>query len=284
MFSLIKLYFFSKTRLKQLTDSEQNSLKTNLELCKTLFLKKHFPSFSFSSVRHNVDQWLYQTLQHNEQLHSIDNYHDDQSFIENQLITYFHNELNKFDEILPSLNQHLNNPKLINRLQQRRNSIENILQEKMNHQEILQQIQKQINELTIDCNKEELLEKFNKTKENFNRIKNQEYFEIQPILGVRLELAIRTLDADLQLIEQILEGKTLEDIIPSGSLITTKISLQSNEPQIHQDTIDIRNNLSTIAKDIKVCRAIKNEKKMISEDLLRTDLVSDEKYSIDEWI
>jgi len=124
-----------------------------------------------------------------------------------------------------------------------------------------------INELKLDSNKEEIVQKFNKYKENFNQIKNQEYFEIQPILGTQLELAIRTLDADLQLLEQILDGKTLTDIIPNTSLITTKTSrqpIQSIESQI----IFIRDNLSIIAMDIKAYQ------KKIPQNLLRADIVS----------
>ncbi len=254
-----------------MTDDEQDSLKKNLKLSKSFFPKNTFSIHClFSSVRHNIDQWLQQTLQHNKQINAIDNYHNDQSFIENELLTnqliiYFHKELNIFNK---------NNPKLTNLFQQRINHIENILQEKKNHQEIFQQVHKQIieidqmiNELKLDSNKEEILRKFNKYKENFNQIKNQEYFEIQPILGTQLELAIRTLDADLQLLEQILDGKTLTDIIPNTSLITTKTSrqpIQSIESQI----IFIRDNLSIIAMNIKAYQ------KKIPQNLLRADIVS----------
>jgi hypothetical protein len=123
-----------------------------------------------------------------------------------------------------------------------------------------------INELKFDSKKEGFLQKFNQYKQDFNQIKNQEYLQIQTILGTRLELAIRTLDADLQLIEQIFDGKTLTDLIPSTSLITKKISRQPIQSQIHV----IRDNLSTIAMDIKACR---NEEK-IPQDLLRIDTVS----------
>jgi len=263
---------FFKNRLQQLTDAEQISLKRNLKLSKS-FCSKNFSLHSFfSSVRLNVDQWLQQTLQHNEQINTIDY---DQSLIENkllinQLITYLHNELNLFDKNFLSL---ILNPKLTNLFQQRIHSIETILQEKKNHQEIFQQVHQQIieinqmiNELKFDSKKEEFLQKFNQYKQDFNQIKNQEYLQIQTILGTRLELAIRTLDADLQLIEQILDGKTLTDMIPSTSLITTKISRQPIQSKIH----GIRDHLSTIAMDIKACR---NEEK-IPEDLLRIDTVS----------
>jgi len=223
-----------------------------------------FSSFSFSLARNNVDQWLQQ----------IDNYHDD------QLITYLHNELNKFNKNFISL---ILNKYLQNLFQQRINHIENILQEKKNHQDIFEQVHKQIieidqmiNELKIDLNKEEILQKFNRYKNDFNQIKNREYFQIQPILGIRLELAIRTLDVDLELIEQILDGKSLTDIIPNTSLITTKISrqpVQSIESQVYEDITFIRDNLSTIAMDIRACQTIISEKQM-SQDLLGTDIVN----------
>jgi len=238
------------------------------------FSQKFFSSFSL--VRDNVDRWLQQTLQHNEQ---IDNSHDD------QLITYLHNELNIFDKNFLSLifNKHLNNLKLTNLFQQRINHIENILQEQKNHQEIFEQVHKQIieidqmiNELKIDSDKEQIIEKYNKYKYDFNQIKNREYFEIQPILGTRLELAIRTLDADLELIQQILDGKTLTEIISNTSLITTKISrqpIQSIESQVHEDITFIRNNLSTIATNIRAYQTIISEKQ-IPQDLLAIDIVN----------
>ncbi len=228
------------------------------------FSQKIFSSFSFSLARDNVNQWLQQ----------IDNYHD------NQLTTYLHNELNKFDKNFISL---ILNKYLQNLFQQRINHIENILQEKKNHQDIFEQVHKQIieidqmiNELKIDSNKEEILQKFNKYKNDFNQIKNREYFQIQPILGIRLELAIRTLDVDLELIEQILDGKSLTDIIPNTSLITTKISrqpVQSIESQVHEDITFIRDNLSTIAMDIRACQTIISEKQM-PQDLLGIDIVN----------
>ncbi|CAF4440998.1 unnamed protein product, partial [Rotaria magnacalcarata] len=65
---------------------------------------------------------------------------------------------------------------------------------------------------------------------DFNQIQKHEYFEIQPIFRTHLELAIRTLDIDLQLIGQILNCKTLTDIIPNKSSIIIKTSLQSMAP------------------------------------------------------
>lgn len=232
----------------------------------------HFPhnfllSFSFSPARLTVDQWLQQTLQHNEQILKNS---PDESLINNQLITYLHNELDTFHKnfISPIPIDHLKNF-----LQQRLNHIENILHEKKNHQEILKQIDKQIieidqmiNEINIDP---KINNKFNKYKEDFNQIKKQEYLEIQPILGTQLELAIRTFDADLQLIEQLLNEQTLTDIFPV-------ISKTSHQPvlQIYKDLTLIRDNLSTLATDIKAYQIISNEKK-IPQDLLSMDIVND---------
>jgi hypothetical protein len=258
------------------------------------FLPKLSLSFYFFPVRLNVDQWLQQTLQHNEQIsaNTINNY--DQSFIENeslihQLTTYFHNELNLFHTnfISPTLISHLNRPKLTNIFHQRINHIENILQEKKNHQDIIKQVHKQIididqtiNEIKIDPNKEEILQnlnhKFNKYKQDFDQIKRREYFEIQPVLGTRLELAIRTLDADLQLLEKILDGETPTNMNPITSLITKKTSRQfgpSVESQTYKDITFIRANLSSITADIKTFQTIDNEKK-IRQDLLSIDTVN----------
>jgi hypothetical protein len=222
-------------------------------------------------VRLNVDQWLQTTLKHNEQINILDSH-------TNQLIPYLHNELNTFNK---DFINSFNNPKLISFFQQRINHIENILQEKQNHYKIFQQVQNQIieidqmiNENEINSEKDQILQKkFQKYKEDFNQIRKQEELEIQHRLGTRLELAIRTLNADLQLMEQILQGKMLTDIIPMTSLITTKISRQSIESQICKDITVIRDNLSTIATNIKARQVEINEKKT-PQDLLKTDTVS----------
>jgi len=131
-----------------------------------------------------------------------------------------------------------------------------------------------INENKINSEKDQILQKkFQKYKEDFNQIRKQEDLEIQHLLGTRLELAIRTLNADLQLMEQILQGKMLTDIIPMTSLITTKISRQSIESHIYKDITVIRDNLSTIATNIKARQVEINEKKT-PQDLLKTDTVS----------
>ncbi|CAF1562507.1 unnamed protein product, partial [Rotaria sp. Silwood1] len=117
---------------------------------------------------------------------------------------------------------------------------------------------------------------FYKYKNDFNQIQKHEYFAIQPIFRTHLELAIRTLDIDLQLIGQIFNGKTLTDIIPNKPSIIIKTSLQSMTPielQIDKDITLIRDNLSTIAMNMKNCQTIIHEKK-ISQDLLRIDMVS----------
>ncbi|UJR31391.1 hypothetical protein I4U23_018885 [Adineta vaga] len=102
----------------------------------------------------------------------------------------------------------------------------------------------------------------------------QEEREIQPLLGTRLELAIRTLDADLQLIEEILDGESTTNLIPTTSLIVTatpRLARQSNESELYQKMTITRHNLSTIAKDIQACRIITNEKHTL-QDLLRIEI------------
>jgi hypothetical protein len=203
----------------------------------------------------------------------------------NQLITYLHHELNIFNKNFISLilNKYFKNLELTNLFQQRINSIKNSLQEMKDHQEMIEQVHQQIididqmiNNMKNDSEKEEILQKYHKYKEDFNRIKDREYSEVQPILGTRLELAIRTLDTDLQLIEQLLDGKTLTDIIPGTSLITTKSSRQpvpSIESQIHEDVTLIRDNLSSMMADIKAYQSTTSEK-TTAQDLLKTDIVT----------
>jgi hypothetical protein len=234
-----------------MTDAEQISLKTNLKLGKSLSLNPFL--FILFLVRRNVDQWLQTTREHNEQINIHDN---------------LHNELNTFHK---DFINSLNNPKLIRFFQQQINHIENILQEKQNHQKIFQQVQNQIIEIDQMINENKILQKkFHKYKEDFNQIRKQEDLEIQPIFRTRLELAIRTLNADLQLMEQILQGKMLTDIIPMTSLIATKISRQSIESQIYKDITIIRDNLSAIATNIKA----QIDEKKTPQDLLNTDTVS----------
>ncbi|CAF5132779.1 unnamed protein product, partial [Rotaria sp. Silwood1] len=126
------------------------------------------------------------------------------------------------------------------------------------------------NEINIDSEKQEIFHNLNnqfyKYKNYFNQIQKYEYFEIQPIF--------QTLDTDLQLIGQILNGKTLTDIIPNKPSIIIKISLQSVAPielQIDKDITLILNNLSTIAMNMKNCQTIIHEKKIL-QDLLRIDI------------
>lgn len=202
----------------------------------------------------------------------------------NQLITYLHHELNIFNKNFISLilNKYFKNLELTNLFQQRINSIKNSLQEMKDHQEMIEQVHQQIididqmiNNMKNDSEKEEILQKYHQYKEDFNRIKDREYSEVQPILGTRLELAIRTLDTDLQLIEQLLDGKTLTDIMPGTSLITTKSSRQpvpSIESQIYEDVILIRDNLLSVMMDIKAYQSTTSEK-TTPQDLLKTDIV-----------
>ncbi|CAF3715268.1 unnamed protein product [Rotaria sp. Silwood1] len=149
--------------------------------------------------------------------------------------------------------------------------IKNVLNDQKYHQELIKSTHKQItNEINIDSEKQEIFHNLNsqfyKYKNYLNQIQKHEYFEIQPIF--------RTLDIDLQLIGQILNGKTLTDIIPNKPSIIIKTSLQSMTPielQIHKDITLIHDNLSTIAMNMKNCQTIIHEKKIL-QDLLRIDI------------
>ncbi|CAF5062629.1 unnamed protein product, partial [Rotaria sp. Silwood1] len=156
-----------------------------------------------------------------------------------------------------------------------------VLNDQKHHQELIKSAHKQItNEINIDSEKQEIFHNLNNQfyqyKNDFNQIQKHDYFEIQPIFQTHLELAIRTLDIDLQLIGQIFNGRTLTDIIPNKSSIIIITSLQSMTPielQISKDITLIRDNLSIIAMNMKNCQTIIHEKK-ISQDLLRIDIVS----------
>ncbi|CAF5056975.1 unnamed protein product, partial [Rotaria sp. Silwood1] len=110
-----------------------------------------------------------------------------------------------------------------------------VLNDQKHHQELIKSAHKQItNEINIDSEKQEIFHNLNNQfyqyKNDFNQIQKHEYFEIQPIFRTHLELAIRTLDIDLQLTGQIFNGKTLTDIIPNKLSIIIKTSLQSMAP------------------------------------------------------
>ena len=256
-----------------MTDTEQISFRRTLELGE-LFSPLILLFIVISLAQHNVDQWLQKTLQNNEQINTTDN----DELLTNQLITYFHNEIDVFEKTLlsPVLNEHLNNL-----FEQRINSIKTILQEKKSHQKIIRDIDQQLIELDqkIDAiknnpEKEDVLKKLYQYKEKFNQIKEREDSEIQPILGTRLELAIRTLDADLQMIEQTLDKKPVTDTAPATSLISRKISrqpLQSIESRTLDKMTLIQKNLSDISMDIQDYQK-KIDEKNVSEDLLKKDM------------
>ncbi|CAF1497745.1 unnamed protein product [Adineta steineri] len=249
--------------VQQMTNDEQISLKRNLKL-----------------IRDNIEHWLQTTLQYNTLMNPIDNPHrsiDENEFHTNQLITYFHNEFDQFSKHISS--NSLNFSKLKTIFQQRINHIENILKEIKNHQDIIQQVDKQtieidqmINETKSKFEIENLNNKFNKYKEDFIELKQQEDFQIQPILRTQLELAIRTIDTDLYLIEQILEQKTVTDIIPITSLITTNIVQQLIPLKTYENITNIRDNLSKIASDIKAYETTL-EKERVVHDLLGIDMI-----------
>ncbi|CAF1261150.1 unnamed protein product [Adineta steineri] len=249
--------------IHQMTDDEQISLKRNLKL-----------------IRDNIEHWLQTTSQYNTLMNSIDNPHqsiNENEYHTNQLITYFHNEFEQFSKHITS--NSLNFSKLKTIFQQRINHIENILKEIKNHQNIIQQVDKQIieidqmiNETKLKFEIENLDNKFNKYKEDFIGLKQQEYFQIQPILRTQLELAIRTIDTDLYLIEQILEQKTVTDIIPITSLITTNIVKQPIPSKTYENITNIRDSLSKIASDIKAYEATLENKRIV-HDLLGIDMI-----------
>ena len=259
------------------------------------FLSNTHASFSissFCSVRLNVDQWLQRTLQHNSEIQAICMDSDDPSMIQkevfiNQLIVYLHHEFEIFDRDFLSLvlEKYLHRPEMIHRFQQRIQHIKSILQEKKDHQEIIKQIHhtdQMIKDLERHPEKEEILQKYQHYKEDFRRINERECSEVQPLLGTRLELAIRTLDADLQLIEHTIEGKTLPDLTSSTSRITRKISqqpTQSIESEIHDRIILIRDNLSKLQAQIQVQPSTTDEQQ-ISHNILQRDIVSAVKLDI----
>ena len=228
-----------------------------------------------SSAQHNIDQWLQRTLQHNEQLNTFATYSNELSQLNTELIEYLQTEIDKFNEtFLPSIA----NENLVNHLQQRTNQIEQILQENNIQQKLISQIDQQINDLDqmiTNSNRENLLTQLNENRDKFNDIKSRKYLQIQSLLGTQLELAIRTLHADLQLIEQTFDDKTLQERNISSSLITKKVSRnvpQSIESKTYENMKMIRENLLNITNDLKKAQENTTENKYQIEDLLKKDM------------
>ncbi|CAF4553692.1 unnamed protein product [Rotaria socialis] len=241
------LQLISLELFQQMTENEQISLKRNIEL-----------------LRLNVNQWLQYNKQISDAIRNNDNNYE---LLTNQLIDYFHNELDLFHR------NDLNNSKFRNIFQHRIQHIEDLLDEKKNHRDLFKYVHHQI--LNIDSEiSNDLIEQFNKYKNDFNEIQKQEYFSIQPIWATDLELTIRTLDMDLQFIEQILNGKTLTEIIPDRPSMIIKTSGQSMQPmqsEIYKDLTLLRDNLLTIETNMKNRQTTINEE-IIPQDLLKVDL------------
>ena len=238
-------------------------------------------------------------MQYNEQIlnnatkaNKIDSNHryliENGSFT-NQLIISLHRELTSFHRNFLSLGlmKYFKNPKLENLFQKRINHIETILDDEKHHRELFKYVHEKIleidqitSEIKLSSEKEELFlnlnNQFNKYKKDFDQIKEKAYFDMQLLLGTHLELAIRTMDTDLQLIEQTLNGSTLTDIIPDSSLISIKISqppIQLIESQIFKDLISIRDHLSVIETNMKACQTKAAEEKVL-QNLFMIDTVS----------
>ena len=110
----------------------------------------------------------------------------------NQLSTYLHHELNIFDKNFISLilNKYFKSPEFTNLFQHRIDHIKTILSEMKDHQEMIKHVHQQtieidqmIDDIKTDPEKEEILRKYYKYKEEFNQSKDREYAEVQPILG-----------------------------------------------------------------------------------------------------
>ncbi|CAF1625727.1 unnamed protein product [Rotaria magnacalcarata] len=242
-----ELQLISLELFQQMTENELISLKQNIEL-----------------LRLNLNQWL----QYNKQIsNAIRNNDNNYELLTHQLIDYFHNELDLFHK------NDLNNSKFRSIFQHQLQHIDDLLDEKKNHLVLFKYVRHQI--LNIGSHvSNDLIEQFNKYKNNFNKIQNQEYFNTQPIWTTDLELTIRTLDMNLQFIEQILDGKKLAEIIPDRPSMVIKTSGQSMQPmqsEIYKDLTLLRDNLLAIETNMKNRQTTINEE-IIPQDLLKVDL------------
>ena len=170
-------------------------------------------------------------------------------------------------------------------VQQRMHQMENVLQEMKDHHEMLRDIHQQIIDLdqTVhdDSNKinlfEDLTLRFSTSKDDFERVRKSEVNDIQPIFRTRLELAIRTLDADVEFIERIFDGKSPINTDLNTSLIATsscKPPGQSIESRTHEKMILIRNDLVELIKNITTSRMTVDKNQRL-QDLFQIDTVND---------
>ncbi|CAF0920812.1 unnamed protein product [Adineta ricciae] len=274
-----------------LSDSTHATLCLTEDLCTTLYqsfeemsaVEKTSLRKQLQLVRYKVDQWLDSILQHNKQLQSLHNSNQSLNQHTTQLIDYFHKELNLFNENLISsmLSNSLAESKIKQLVQQRTHQMENVLQEMKDHQDMLRDIHQQIVDVdqTIhdDSNKSNLFKdltlRFSTSKEDFERIRKSEVNDVQPIFRTRLELAIRTLDADVELIERIFDGKSPINTDLNTSLIATngcKLPAQSIELRTHENMILIRNDLAELIKNITT-RRMTVDKNQALQDLFQID-------------
>lgn len=186
-------------------------------------------------------------------------------------IAYLQNELHQF-------HSHLDDEKLTQLFQLRLDTIEYILYDRKLHSQALMELldrMLEIDQLIDQMNNEAtearrsdrtaLLEKWQQYKDDFNQLIQHEYWNIQPRLDTRLELAIRTLDADLDLMEHLLNGKPLPEISPK---MTRQIAPKAELPN-YKDIAVIQQNLTAIATEINAFR------QTTEGDLMRRETVGD---------
>ena len=169
-------------------------------------------------------------------------------------ITYLQDELVVFEtKFVGSLRgDDARGDKFKRMLQQRVRRIEAILYDKQVQSQALVDIHEKM--LRVDRMFRQLTiaepsDRLQECRDDLRRIRNRVCLKSQPILAARLELAIRTLLGDLQLVGQILlQGEVSADI--TSEMTTTKItqpSMPSDDLQLEQDILSVRQKLSEIA-------------------------------------
>ncbi|CAF1418993.1 unnamed protein product, partial [Didymodactylos carnosus] len=161
--------------------------------------------------------------------------------VEIDLIDYLHSEMSDFSNVfVKSLKKVFKKENNIveKLLEHRMSNIKSILKEKRLHQNALKQVSEQIStfDSTFDETKQcinveqnQVLTKYNQIKQSFHQLKSRERHSIQPILGTQLELRIRTLDDDLELMERLINGKSLQKTVLR---LSTIVQTQSDEESI----------------------------------------------------
>ena len=181
--------------------------------------------------------------------------------LSDHFIAYLQNELHLFQSLLAD-------EKLSQIFRPRLDTIEYILFDRKLHSQALIELLERMLELEglIEQKNNEgrkvLLVRWQEYKEDFNQLMQHEYWNIQPRLDTRLELAIRTLSAEFSLMERLLNKNSLTEISPSTALTSSKMPrpiVPRTDLPNYKDIAVIQQNLNAFRRTIDATQATEGD-------------------------